>query len=88
MLLGLDGRGAQRNALRLQRHFRQPEIENLRLTSVRDEDVRGLDVPVDDAFRMCGIQCIGDLDAQIDHGFDLQRLATDAVPERRPPAVP
>ena len=30
---------------------------------------------------MRGIKCIGDLDAQIEHGFDLQRLATDPMPE-------
>jgi hypothetical protein len=63
MFLGLNGRGAQGNAFRLQGDFRQSEIENLCLTSIRDEDVRGLDVPMDDSFRMCCIQCVGDLDA-------------------------
>jgi hypothetical protein len=42
----------------------------------------GLDVPVDDALRMCCIQRIGNLDAQIEHRFDLQRLASYQVPER------
>src|ERR1022692_4977543 len=51
MFLGLDGRGAQGNALRLERDLCQPEIENLRLSSIRDEDVRGLDVPMDDTLR-------------------------------------
>ncbi len=64
--------------------LRQPEVENLCLTSIRDEDVRGLDVPVDDSFRVCGIERVGDLDAQIEHRFDLQRLASDPVPERLP----
>ncbi len=84
MFLGLDGRGAQGNALRLQRDLRQPEVENLRLPSIRHEDVRGLDVPMDDPLRVCGIQRVGDLDAQIEHRFDLQRLASDPVPERLP----
>src|ERR1035438_7432720 len=81
MLLGLDGRGAHGNALRLEGDFRQPEIENLRLTSIRDEGVRGLDVPMDDSLRMCRIESICDLDSQIEHRIDLQRLASDAVPE-------
>jgi hypothetical protein len=33
---------------------------------------------------MCRVESIGNLDAQIEHRFDLQRLATDAVPERLP----
>ena len=33
---------------------------------------------------MGGIQRIGDLDAQIEHSFDLQRLASDLVPKRLP----
>ena len=76
MFLRVDGRGAHGNALRLERDLRQPEIENLRLTSIRDEDVRGLDVPMDDALRMCRVESVGDLDAQIEHRFDLQRLAS------------
>ena len=31
---------------------------------------------------MCSVESIGDLDAQIEHRFDLQRLASDPVPER------
>ena len=65
-----------------QRDFRQPKIENLRLTSIRHEDVRGLDVPVDDSLRVCRIQRVRDLDAQIEHRLDLHRLASDSVPER------
>jgi len=84
MFLGLDGRGAHGNALRLQGNFREPEVENLRLTSIRHEDVCGLDVPVDDSFRVGGIQSIGNLDAQIEHRLDLHRLATDSVPQCLP----
>ena len=39
---------------------------------------------MDDALRMCRVESIGDLDAQIEHRFDLQRLASDPVPERLP----
>jgi len=84
MFLGLDGRGAHGNALRLEGDLRQPKIENLRLTSIRDEDVRGLDVAVDYAFGVRSIQRIGNRDAQIEHRLHLQRLASDLVPERLP----
>ena len=84
MLFGLDGRGTHGNALRLESDLRQPKIENLRLTSIRDEDVGRLDVAVDYAFGVRSVQRIGDLDAQIEHRFDLQRLAIDLVPERLP----
>ena len=80
MFLQLDGWGARANGLRLQGDLDQPEIENLRLTSVGYEDVRGLDVPMDDALRVRRIQRIGDLDAQIEHHLDLHRLASDPMP--------
>ena len=82
MFLRLDSRGAHGNALRLQRDLGQPEIQNLRLTSIRHEDVRGLDVPVDDALGMSRVESVGDLDAQIEHRLDLQRPARDQVPKR------
>jgi len=34
------------------------------MASLGDEDVRGLDVPVDDAFGMRGIERVGNLDPQ------------------------
>jgi hypothetical protein len=36
---------------------------------------------MDDALRMCRVESVGNLDAQIEHRFDLQRLASDPVPE-------
>src|SRR4029450_4790539 len=42
----------------------QPEIQNLRLSAIRDEDVRWLDVPMDDPRSRSGIQGIGQLRAQ------------------------
>ena len=84
MFLRVDGRSTQGNGFRLERELSQPEIENLRLASIRDKDVRWLDVSVDDSFRMCGVESVSDLDSQIEHRFDLQRLASDPVPERLP----
>ena len=54
-------------------HLRQSEVENLGVPSVGDEDVCGFDVTMDYAFRMSRVQGICDLDAQIEHGFDLIR---------------
>ena len=42
----------------------QAEIQNLRLSAIRDEDVRWLDVPMDDPGGMSDIQGIGQLRAQ------------------------
>jgi len=82
VLLQLDGRGAEGDALGLEGKLGQPEIENLRLTASRHEDVRVLYVPMDDTLRVCSVKSIGDLDAQIEHRFDLHRPAHDPVPER------
>src|ERR1035437_9646085 len=84
MFLGLDGRGTHGNALRLESDLRQPKIENLRLTPIRDEDVGRVEVAVDDAFGVRSVQRIGNFDAQFEHRLDLQRFAIDPVPERLP----
>ena len=39
---------------------------------------------MDDSLRMCRVERIGNLDAQIENRLDLQRLATDLVSERLP----
>lgn len=72
------------NALRLQSDLRESKVKNLRLTAIGDQDIGWLDVDVsvNDPLRVRSIQRISDLDAQIEHGFDLHRLASDPVPER------
>lgn len=55
MFLRLDGGGTQGNSLRLERDFCQPEIQDLRLASICDEDVGGFDVTMDDSFGVCGV---------------------------------
>ena len=39
----------------------KPEVQNLRLPTLRDEDVGGLDVAMDDAFGVRRLEGIGDL---------------------------
>ncbi len=63
------------------RHLGEAKIENLGVAARGNENVRRFDVAMDDALRVCGVERVGNLDAQIEHCFDLQRLARDAVPE-------
>ena len=42
----------------------QSEIEDLDVSSMGDEDVRGFNVAVDDAFAVSCVESVGDLDAQ------------------------
>src|SRR6266704_2726975 len=79
MLLRADGRVAYSNALPLRGDFSQSEIENFCLTSIRHEDIGGLNVPMDDTLSVCRIQRICDLDSQIEHRLDLQRFSSDLV---------
>jgi len=60
MFLGLSARSVRVGTLRLQSEFRQPEIENLCLNSIRNKNVGWLDVPMNDTFRVCGVQGIRD----------------------------
>ena len=54
------------------------------MPALRDEDIRGLDVPVDDASRVRGVERVGDLDGQFEQQPRLERFARNAVPERLP----
>ena len=47
-------------------HFRQAEVQNLGVAAIGNEDIRRLDIAVNDAFRVRGIQRIGNLDRQVD----------------------
>jgi hypothetical protein len=51
--------------------LRQAEIQNLRLLALLNENVRRLDVAVDDALGMGGVQPVGYLDGQIQQRIDL-----------------
>ncbi len=84
VLLRADGRVAHSNALPLRGDLSQSKIENFRLTSIRHEDIGGLDVPVDDALRMCGVECVRNLDTQLQNLFSLQWLSRDLVFEGFP----
>src|ERR1700674_4701029 len=62
--------------------LRQSEVQNLGVSPFRDEDIRGLDVPVDDASGMSGIQRVGDLNPERQHGLDVYCLSCNAILQR------
>ena len=47
-----------------------------------DKYVRGLDVAVDDSFGVCRIECVRNLNPQLQHLLERQRLAGNAVLQR------
>ena len=63
------------------RKLGQTEVENLRAVLVADEDVRRLDVAMDDALGVRGVQRVGELDGDLEQVRDLHRSAIDAVAE-------
>ena len=62
-------------------NFRQAEVENLGVSALGDENVGGLDVAMDDAFAVRGVERVGDFDGQAEQDVHFQRTAGDAVLE-------
>ena len=64
------------------RDLGQPEIQNLGVAALGDEDVGGLDVAMNDPLGMRGIQRVGNLDRQTEHSFIFHGLSADAMLQR------
>ena len=55
--------------------FRQAKVENLYASSLRDENVGGFDVTMNDAFAVSCIESIGDLDGNRNNPLCIQRTS-------------
>ena len=60
----------------------QAEIEDLRLSSISDEDIRGLDIAMYDARSMRGIQRIGDADRNFQQRVHFERHGANSQLQR------
>src|SRR5271157_3649167 len=60
----------------------QTEVENLGVSALGHENIGGLDVAMDDARLMRGVQRLGDVNSQRQQQFRFQRTAADAMPQR------
>ena len=69
---------------RIRRDFRQTEVQNFCNTPIGDKNIARLDIPVNDPFRVCGVECVRDLDSPRQDHLDLQRSPRDAVCQSHP----
>ena len=53
--------------------FSQTEIQNLRVTSVGDEDIRGLYVSMSDSLRMCGVERVSYINREFQRSLQFHR---------------
>ena len=75
------GIGRRRMPLRAH-HFCQAKVQHLHLLTFGDEDVRRLDVAVDDPLAVGRVQCVGNLNGDVEQGLAVQRAAGNAVLQR------
>ena len=59
----------------------EAEIENLGVAAFGDENVGGLDVAMNDAFGMGGVEGVGNFDGEVEQAVDLHGTASDQVLE-------
>jgi hypothetical protein len=62
--------------------FRQAEIEDFGLPVFGDKNIGGLDVAMNDAFCMRGVERVGNLDSEVEHLVERERLLSDAMFQR------
>ena len=64
------------------RYFRQSEIQNFGVPSLGDKDVRGLDVAMNDAFCVGGVERVGDFDGEGSSSLRFHGTSGNAVLKR------
>src|SRR2546430_1420540 len=63
-------------------NFGQPEVQDLGMAARGDENIGGIDIAVYDPLRVCGIECVGNLDGESYGLGDWGRPAGDILAER------
>jgi len=76
--------GGRRAVAEPRRELGQAEVQHLDLAPLGQEDVRRLDVAVEDAVAVSPVEGVRHLNADVDDLVNLQRTAGKAVPERLP----
>ena len=71
-----------RVAVGARRRLGQPEVQDLGLLALGDEDVGRLDVAVQDAARVRGVERVGNLHGQPQQQADLERASVDLARQR------
>jgi hypothetical protein len=83
MLLEVEGRGGRvRSRDWFGRELGQAEVEDFGVAAIRDKEVRGLNVAMNDSFAVCGIEPVGDLDASREQSFQFHGTPGHAVLQR------
>jgi hypothetical protein len=59
--------------------LRQAKIQNLGVSTLRHKDIRRLDVPVNNAFGVCGVQSISNVNRNRQEFFKFHRTACNRV---------
>ena len=84
MLVYVEGCGGRlRSCHWFGRELGQAEVEDFGVSAVRDKDVSGLNIAMNDSFGVRGIEGVGDLDSQRDQCFQFHGTPGGAVLQRR-----
>ena len=60
------------------------KIQNFRVVALCHKDIRGFDVPMNDAFRMRGIESVRNFDGHVEALVDFRRVIADQLLQRCP----
>src|SRR5262249_24384680 len=82
--VGLDVRTAGGEVFGLEKELRNAEIHNLGVSAFRDKNIGRLNVAMNNPHLVGSVQCIGDLDSEIEQSFDFESLAAYQLTQRLP----